>query len=304
MKNILLLLTVPLLVGTLGAQDFQGRAVYMSKTKIEFDLEGRNIPEARKKEIMERIKGMSERTYELDFDRTGSLYQEQARLETPGTGAGRGMRFSMMGGEGVMYKDVQKKSFVNQTELFGKVFLITDSLEQWNWKLGSETKKIGNYTCYKATTVRQPDTTMRNTFRRIARRNQQEPEVQKDSVGKDSTTRSDNQGNSLLARLEEEPKEQLITAWFTPDIPVSQGPGPYWGLPGLILEVNDGRTVILCTQILLNPEQKKAIEAPGKGKEVTQEEYDRIRAEKMEEMSERWRSGNRRGQGGGFRIGG
>jgi GLPGLI family protein len=54
----------------------------------------------------------------------------------------------------------------------------------------------------------------------------------------------------------EMPKDVTITAWYTPEIPVNQGPENYWGLPGLILEINDGKTVILCSKIVLNPKEK------------------------------------------------
>ena len=36
----------------------------------------------------------------------------------------------------------------------------------------------------------------------------------------------------------EVPKTIEVTAWYTPEIPINQGPADYWGLPGLILEVN------------------------------------------------------------------
>ena len=286
------------------AQDFQGKAIYMTKSKIEVNLEGRNIPEAQKERIMQRMKDFSEKTFELDFDRSGSLYEEQAKLEAPGAGGGGRFRMAFAGSSGIYYKNVQDKQFKNQTELFGKVFLVTDSLNQWDWKLGTETKKIGNYTCYKATAIRKRDTTLMQRFRRMADRNRRrrgaEGEAAKDSTQKDTT-----QGNSLLDRIERAPTEDTITAWFTPEIPVSQGPGPYWGLPGLILEVSDGRTAMLCTKITLNPEDKKAIEAPKKGKVVTQKEYNDIMADKMEEMSERFRAGERRGGSGRtIRIGG
>lgn len=303
-QNLATLLAVFSLTLAVKAQNFQGKAVYMSKTKIEVNLEGRNIPEAQKKMIMERMKSFSEKTFELDFDRSASIYEEQEKLETPG-GAQGGMRFSFAGGDGKYYKDVQEQVFVNETNLFGKLFLVKDSLPSLNWQLGSETKKIGNYTCYKATAIRQRDTLTMNRLRRMARRQQKAREdaskesMDNEDVPKDSTKTRDE--NSLLSRLEKEPDEETITAWFTPEIPVSQGPGPYWGLPGLILEVNDGRTVLLCTQIKMNPEQKKAIEAPKKGKEVSQQEFNQIRADKMEEMAERFQEGDRRG-GGGMRI--
>lgn len=88
-----------------------------------------------------------------------------------------------------------------------------------------------------------------------------------------------------------------ITAWFTPEIPVNQGPEMYWGLPGLILEVNDGKTVILCSKVVLNSKDKAEIKAPTKGTVVTQKEFDETVTKKMEE----WRQMNQgRGGNGGF----
>jgi len=44
---------------------------------------------------------------------------------------------------------------------------------------------------------------------------------------------------------------QPITAWFTPDIPISEGPSLFWGLPGLILYVNtnNGQRVFSATSV-------------------------------------------------------
>jgi GLPGLI family protein len=89
----------------------------------------------------------------------------------------------------------------------------------------------------------------------------------------------------------------VITAWYTPEIPVNQGPEGYWGLPGLILEVNDGKTIILCTKVVMNTKEKAEIKAPSAGKIVTQKEYDEIFTAKMKEMEEMRRSG------GGMRFG-
>ena len=50
-------------------------------------------------------------------------------------------------------------------------------------------------------------------------------------------------------------KEITISAWYTPQIPVSAGPGNYHGLPGLILEVNDGSETVICSKIVINPKR-------------------------------------------------
>ena len=90
-------------------------------------------------------------------------------------------------------------------------------------------------------------------------------------------------------------KEVVRTAWFTPEIPVSTGPSLFGGLPGLILEVNADRLTMLCTKVVLNPKDKIKIKEPNKGKEVTMLEYEKIAADKAEEMRNQWRGGRGRG---------
>ncbi len=77
-----------------------------------------------------------------------------------------------------------------------------------------------------------------------------------------------------------------IEAWFTPEIPVPAGPGHFGGLPGMILvvSVNDGHTVYSATEIGLGPVEKGVIRAPENGNRVSREEYEKIVAEKMEEL--------------------
>lgn len=86
-----------------------------------------------------------------------------------------------------------------------------------------------------------------------------------------------------------------IEAWFTPEIPVSAGPGSYGGLPGLILVVNenDGQRSIVAKELSLDPLDEDAIVPPTEGKEVTREAFDAIVEEKMKEMG-----AERSGQGG------
>ena len=85
-----------------------------------------------------------------------------------------------------------------------------------------------------------------------------------------------------------------VEAWFTPEIPASVGPGPYGGLPGLILVVteDDARRTFIAREVALAPLEEDALEAPRKGRRVTQEAYDEIVREKLEEM-QRGRGGNR-----------
>lgn len=279
-----------------NAQDFQGKAYYQTKTTMNLDeWGGREMSPEQKKRIQERMKNFLEKVYILTFNRTESLYKEDEKLETPGSGRGFG-GFGSSFTAGPKYKNVKTKEVVQDQEFFGKQFLITDELKSLEWKMGTETKQIGSYTCFKATALKTVDKFDWRSMRRRGRgrdRGGERKEVAKDSTktGDEAKAKDEEPMNEV-----EVPKTIEIVAWYTPQIPINQGPDDFWGLPGLILEINADRTTILCTKIVMNPEEKDEIEKPDKGEVVTQEEYNEIITKKMKEMREMY--GGRRGRGG------
>ncbi len=70
-------------------------------------------------------------------------------------------------------------------------------------------------------------------------------------------------------------KDQIITAWFTPEIPLPFGPVGYGGLPGLILELNYLNNHLLLQKITFK-NQKIAITKPTEGSAVTAKEYNNL----------------------------
>jgi GLPGLI family protein len=207
------------------------------------------------------------------------------------------MMMSMMGGGGTHYKNAKDKQFIVDKEFFGKEFLIKDSLPKYDWKLEGESKQIGNYTCFKATAVVKVSESDFRNFRFRNNNNAKEGDKKVETVKDTAKAKKTNFTDDW-----EMPKENTITAWYCPEIPVNQGPENYWGLPGLILEVNDGKTVILCSKLVLNSKEKVEIKPASKGKVVTQKEYDETVKKKMEEMREM--NSGPGGQRGGFRMGG
>ncbi|MCK5400503.1 MAG: GLPGLI family protein [Flavobacteriaceae bacterium] len=272
-KRIACILTIFTSAITFAQQDFQGKAIYQSKTTIDMsNFGGREMSEDMKKQIAERMKSMFEKTYILTFNKSESIYKEEEKLEAPGQGGGfRMMMGSFTGGK--QYKNVKEHQLLQEQEFFGKQFLIKDSLPKLEWKMESETKQIGKYLCFKATAVKKPNEMDFNSMRRRNRDN-------------DTDKTQDSTATKDIMDEVEVPKEVMVTAWYTPQIPINQGPGEYWGLPGLILEVSSDRTTILCSKIVMNPSEKDEIKAPTKGKEVTKQEYNEIMKKKMEEMSE------------------
>ena len=256
-----------------SAQNFQGKAYYFSKTSVDMDSwGGRQMSEDQKKQIADRMRSMFEKTYILNFDREASTYKEEEVLEAPGGQRGFGSWGSSFSA-GLQYKNIKTQQFLQDQEFFGKQFLISDSLAKLDWKLGTETKQIGQYLCMKATATKQID----EFDWRSMRRKPKSKETKEGEVKKDSTL-------TTVTEDIEIPKETEVTAWYTPQIPVSQGPGDFWGLPGLILEVNTDKTTILCSKIIMNPQEKVQIKAPEKGNVVSRKEYNDTVKKKMEEM--------------------
>ncbi|WP_295834026.1 GLPGLI family protein [uncultured Winogradskyella sp.] len=268
-KSLILVLVICLST-TSFAQDFQGKAYYQTKTTIDmsqFGGGGQQPSPEQMKRIQERMKSFLEKQYTLVFNREESIYKEEEKLEAQGGRGGFG-GFTSSLTSGPKYKNIKSKEILIDQEFFGKQFLIKDDLNPIEWVMGKESKQIGQYMVFKATAT-VPDTSFDiSSFRRP-------------NGGEDNK--------------EEEKQERTVdvVAWYTLQVPVNQGPDNYWGLPGLILEVNAGDTTILCTKIVMNSKDKDNIDKPAKGDVVTQEEYTKITTQKMEEMRSNWRGRGR-----------
>ena len=297
MKKLFSIIAILLLCLNANAQkDFQGMAVYETKTSTaefskRFDGNKDITPEMRTM-IEDRMKKMFEKTFILNFDKSASIYKEEEKLD-PTAQSGGGMRMmmnSMTGGGGTFYKNVKEKKYTVNKEFMGKEFLVKDSLPSLKWKLESETRVIGGYTCYKATAIKEAS---KSDFRNLR------PKDDDKKTTTDAKVEDKDKKTNFMEGMDM-PKEIIVTAWYTPEIPVNQGPETYWGLPGLILEVNDGKTIILCSKVVMNTKEKAEIKAPTNGKEVSQKDYDETVIKKVKEMQEM-----NQGQGGngGMRFG-
>jgi len=86
--------------------------------------------------------------FELSFNNNQSLYKTakdnpEVKMgffgETPGSA-------------NTVFKDLEKGSSSSQKQIFESMFLINDSIPQYEWKLQSETRTIANFECKKAIT--------------------------------------------------------------------------------------------------------------------------------------------------------
>ncbi len=260
LKSFLLASFVFLVSTWSSAQEVQGIATYKSHQKVDIKIDSTSANSALNKQLQDMLKKQFQKTYLLEFSREKSVYKEEESLAAPEAGGLAAIGSFVAGNSDVLFKNTSKAMYVSQKDFMGKLFLIKDTLPTYEWKLENETKNIGEYTCFKA------------TFTRIVKVPKQ-----------DSFSFSDIQKEEDIEMVD---KEFTTTAWYTPQIPISNGPGMYQGLPGLILEINDGSTTLICSNIVLNPTKKLSIDPPTKGKKVNKEEYTEITNKKLKEMQE------------------
>lgn len=221
-------------------------------------------PEMNEK-MMEKMKKAFEKTYILSFTNFESVYQEEEKLNAPKPSSGGiNVEVAFSGGNrSKYYKNLKAKKYLEETDIFDKEFLIEDDLEVFNWIMVDEQKMIGNYKCYKAQIVI--------------------PVSEEDKKEFEEFKKKQEEGKTNFF-IPSEPKDRIIEAWYTLDIPIPNGPRKYWGLPGLILELHEGDTTLLCSKIILNPKEKIEIKIPKTGKKVSQTEFDEIEEKKLKSM--------------------
>ncbi|SFZ90010.1 GLPGLI family protein [Flaviramulus basaltis] len=175
--------------------------------------------------------------YELSYNKDGSLYKKVEKLSIENNLIVESFAQSISEFSGEVYHNPIKKTTIHKKEFSGSSFLIHKKTIKWT--LTSDTLRIDNYLCYKATTLR----TIKNS-----------------------------EGIHKL----------LVTAWYTPNIPLLYGPDGYCGLPGLILQLENNGILTTVSKINFFNDKIIKISYPSKGKEVTEDEYNEIVSEKFE----------------------
>jgi len=244
-------------------QEFQGQAFYYSKSRMELGDWGARLSEAQKKDVYARLKNRLEKTYILNFNKEASIFYEEDQVDAiAGATDTWGSNFT----RGDQYKNVKENLLLQSQEFYGKKFLVKDKLAKIEWEMAGESKQIGQYTCFKATAAIPTSELTWYDF----------------SWGElRSNDASDNTDGETT---EAEVPTTEVEAWYTLQVPVGHGPGEYWGLPGLILEVSAGNTTMICSKVVMNPKETINIKAPSKGKEITKADYKETIIGKMKEM--------------------
>ena len=258
MKKITFLFTLLLSAISFSQNAFQGIAIYQSKTDMKsIGIDIPDMDQETKAKLISKMSAAFEKTYILKFNAFESTYDEEQKLTMQSS------EIIQSGYDGIIYKNTKEQILLSETEAFNKNFLISEPLKKMDWQLSNERKKIGEYNCLKATVVIP---------------------VSEEELADYETAKKAQANNQTTFLTLSEPKAKTIVVWYTTEIPVANGPSSYWGLPGLILEANNGITSILCSKIIINPKDKIVIKKPSKGKKISREDFEKMQEEKLNSL--------------------
>ena len=181
MKFNIFLLFLILLPFTIKAQTY--KAIY----KIEFASNLLNLTHIKKERAILMIDGNTQSTFT-----TENVYKQDSLKKLIEKGQINAHELMNDKYPRSSFKHFVDKKYETQDMRISNVLVVDNYIynqkNELNWQLFSDTLKIKNYVCNKATTS--------------------------------------NEGRKY-------------TAWYTPEIPISDGPYKFWGLPGLILKIYD-----------------------------------------------------------------
>ena len=153
-KQLMLLITF-LLVFFVGSsqQNFQGKVIYkVAMENLDYSFIEKDSTKSMdvKDMTISILKNIKEAKAILKFTDTESLFEPIIEMKKEGI---EGINLTaILAGKGKFYVNNSLKEYLYQKDFMGDLFLITH--QPIKWQLSQEEKQIGNYTCYKATTIK------------------------------------------------------------------------------------------------------------------------------------------------------
>ncbi|MBC8754766.1 GLPGLI family protein [Kordia sp. YSTF-M3] len=217
--------TLPLILLSMNSQ-----SLFSQNTKsvvIEYQ-EKRAVNEEKIKNLPERIQQVVRakskwRKSVLIHNEEGSYYMLQDKIEDKTVTVSDTQKRTVKVGQKVFFNDFLTNNSYQELRMYNENVLIKDKLNKYKWELLSETKKINDIVCKKATTTNEHGRT--------------------------------------------------VVAWYTDKFGITNGPQGYYGLPGLIVYLDDGKYTFKMDKVSFSDKKLDLLKPSKNANVVTPEEY-------------------------------
>src|SRR5882672_9002501 len=168
----------------LHAQQKEGKVIYQRTMQMQIQINDND-------QLSSMLPKSRTDKFEMSLGNNQSIFKHVEEEQQNDEFGGNGMNIRMVGPgmDDITYCNYDNSAKTEQRELFGKKFLVSDSIRKLNWKMGDDTKTIAGYTCRKAVAQRY------------------------------SKRMSMNINNGVMEKKEINDTSNIV-AWFTMDIPV------------------------------------------------------------------------------------
>ena len=137
------------------AQESNSLIIYKKKVNSNLEITKNNLPKNPTANLIveNAYKNLDNLAYKLSFNKELSIFTENESLEIDNLNNEISVILSKSFGEteGTFFTMIKTQNLLLQKELDSRIFLIKMPFSEFNWAITSIQKKIGNYTCYKAT---------------------------------------------------------------------------------------------------------------------------------------------------------
>ncbi len=148
MKKATTLLLLLFCYSVFAQKGFEGKIVYLKSIKKTESIKEKIREDFLYKMLFDACKNIK---YELTITNHSASF---SIIEGMDIGDNRQLEFATKvgGGAGYYYYNLKDSLVYHQQEFYDTTVIIKKKYNEYDWKLSNESKKIGNFLCYKATT--------------------------------------------------------------------------------------------------------------------------------------------------------
>ena len=162
MKYILIFI-LTIFSNTIFSQEKITEVIYKKKSTLNLNEKQNKFSQAAPQSnylVKSAYEKMQSIEYKLFFNNKESYFEMVKSLDTDNQkgNVSKLLAESLGIGNGNYYANIESKKLVHQKEFTSDLFYIESSTNNHIWKLNNNTKKIGNYNCYEATTITSLET--------------------------------------------------------------------------------------------------------------------------------------------------